>query len=35
VESSKLEAAIEGSSNKLELSTDDPGNKTMEGLVKT
>jgi hypothetical protein len=35
VESGKLEAAVEGSSNELELSADDPRNKTMEGSVKT
>ena len=34
VESSKLEVAVEGLSNKLELSVNDPGNKTTEGPVK-
>jgi hypothetical protein len=32
VKSGKLEATVEGLSNELELSTDDPRNKTMEGV---
>jgi hypothetical protein len=35
VKSRKLEATVEGSSNKVELSINDLGNKTMEGSVKT
>jgi hypothetical protein len=35
VESGKSEVAVEGSSNELELSAEDLGNKAMEGIVMT